>query len=500
VASHHERYQIIERLDAGGMAEVFKANAVSMEGFEKLVAIKKVLPGLTEDDRFLRMFLDEARLSLFLNHANIVQVFDIGTGADGAYFIVMQFIDGANLKKITGTLAERGSKLPLELAVFIAMDVCKGLAYAHNKRSTDGQPLGIVHRDISPPNILISREGEVKIMDFGLAKATGNLEKTDPGVVKGKFGYLSPEAAHGEEVDLRTDIFAVGIVLWEMLAGRRLFHGESDYETLHLVRKAEVPSLRSFNPDVPAELEAIVRKSLAQDKLQRFSSCQEFGSVLTQFLFGRGLTVTSYDLSALVNRVVGAERRAPRAGEPSAIDLVVQHEINKFVSLEDGGEAEPGLGGGLFAEEAGDGGAGMNDMWGGVFDEVVPDIKIDHIPSGGTKRLERLDRASMEAAASAPAASPAPSSGRSGPSANPSASAPAAVEPGSSGAAGRSGQGTGGRATANPVSQPGNSPTASGAAAVEEGGASRRLWIVFAALLLLVVAGIGYLMLAILSP
>src|SRR5690554_63755 len=197
------RYQVIERIDAGGMAEVFKANSTSLQGFQKLVAIKRILPNLTQNQRFVRMFLDEAKVSLHLNHTNTVQVFDLGI-ADGTYFIVMEFVDGTNLKKVLDFQQRERLTMPVEQAVFIAIEVCKGLTHAHDKHDQAGKPLGIVHRDISPPNVLISRAGEVKITDFGLAKAKSQAEHTDPGVVKGKFGYLSPERSEEHTSELQS--------------------------------------------------------------------------------------------------------------------------------------------------------------------------------------------------------------------------------------------------------------------------------------------------------
>ncbi|MEM9191024.1 MAG: serine/threonine-protein kinase, partial [Myxococcota bacterium] len=210
------------------MAEVFRGEAQSVQGFRKQVAIKRVLPHLAQNQNFIAMFLDEARLGARLTHANIVTVFDIGA-ADNTYFIVMEFVDGANLKNVMESLRKQGRRFPMKEAIFICIEACRGLNYAHETIDDEGRALDIVHRDVSPPNILISKRGEVKLTDFGLAKATTQLEKTDPGVVKGKFSYLSPEAALGQPVDARADIFALGIVLWEMLAGRRLFLGETDY-------------------------------------------------------------------------------------------------------------------------------------------------------------------------------------------------------------------------------------------------------------------------------
>lgn len=327
------RYQVIERIDAGGMAEVFKAESTSMQGFQKLVAIKRVLPSLTQNERFVRMFLDEAKVSLHLNHTNCVQVFDLGI-ADGTYFIVMEFVNGTNLKNILEELARRNHVLPLEQVVYIAIEICKGLAHAHDKKDLDGRPLHIVHRDISPPNVLMSREGEVKITDFGLAKAQSQVETTDPGVVKGKFGYLSPEAANGEEVDPRTDIFAVGILLWEMLIGRRLFLGKTDYETLKQVQVAKIPPMSQYRSDIPHQLEEIVARALAKDINRRYQDCRSLANALADFLYSYGRPVTSFDLSRLVNDVMDA-RGGVSSPVDSKVNEAVQREINKLVSLEE---------------------------------------------------------------------------------------------------------------------------------------------------------------------
>src|SRR3954465_5424266 len=231
----HQRYKVTERIDAGGMAEVYRGIAESaVGGLKKAIAIKRILPSLTKNKKFVSMFLDEARVSMHLQHANVVGVFDIGM-ADTAYFIVMEYVDGANLKTILESLRRQGKRMSVQHTLYLIMEVCKGLQYAHDLVDPEtGTEMGIVHRDISPPNILISKRGEVKLVDFGLAKATSQLESTDPGVVKGKFSYLSPEAAAGLEVDHRADIFATGVILYELLTGRRLFLGDSDYHTVEL--------------------------------------------------------------------------------------------------------------------------------------------------------------------------------------------------------------------------------------------------------------------------
>ena len=336
-----QRYSIVEKLDAGGMAEVWKGKATSLRGFEKSVAIKRVLPNLAKNKKFIAMFLDEARLSLFLNHANVVQTFDIGM-SENSYFIVMEFVDGSNLKSILEVAKERGFRIPQEQGAYIAIEICKGLSHAHNRKDPRQRPLQIVHRDISPPNVLISREGEVKLVDFGLAKAASQLSLTDPGVVKGKFSYLSPEAAYGEKVNHLTDVFATGIVLWEMLANRRLFDGGSDLNTVELVRKAEVPLLKEFNTEVHPQLEGIIRKALARDPRRRHQSALELAHDLSKFLFDNRLMVTAYDISVLVNRVLldrsrrhPEEVQRPLNSNAQHIERMIQDEITQFTSLED---------------------------------------------------------------------------------------------------------------------------------------------------------------------
>jgi serine/threonine-protein kinase len=337
-----DRYTITERLDHGGMAEVFRGVAESMEGFKKNVAIKRILPNLTKNQKFVSMFLDEARLSLFLQHANIVQVFDISKTPDNAYFLVMEFVDGCNLKSLIERQKQRNKRLEVSHTIFLMMEACKALNYAHSLEHPEtNEPLGIVHRDISPPNILISKNGEVKLVDFGLAKANTQIESTDQGVVKGKFSYLSPEAASGLEVDHRADIFAIGIILWELFTSRRLFYGDTDYQTVELVRQARVPSIAALNPEIEPELEAVVRKALARDANDRYQSAADLGDALAQYLFSRRMKVTARDVAALV-KDAQVERMRKRSAEPkeSLIDALILDEMQKMTSLVgDDGEA-----------------------------------------------------------------------------------------------------------------------------------------------------------------
>ena len=327
-----ERYRVIEQLAAGGMAEVFVGEAASVRGFKKKVAIKRVLPHLAENEKFMGMFLDEARLGAKLNHANIVTVFDIGS-TDNTYFIVMEFVDGCDLTKILDTLRETGRRFPAKEAIYIAMETCHGLNYAHELVDDNQKPLGIVHRDVSPPNILISKRGEVKMTDFGLAKARTQLETTDPGVVKGKFSYLSPEATEGKDVDARADVFALGVVLWEMLAGRKLFKGETDLETIKLVQKAEIPSITRLNPSLGAEFEGIINKALAKNLDQRYANAAEFGDALAGYLFKHQLKVTRYDIAKLITGILDTPADAVAPANQSELDRLIQEELFNFTSI-----------------------------------------------------------------------------------------------------------------------------------------------------------------------
>jgi len=332
-----DRYTITERLDHGGMAEVFRGVAESMEGFKKSVAIKRILPNLTKNQKFVSMFLDEARLSLFLQHANIVQVFDISKTPDNAYFLVMEFVDGCNLKGLIERQKQKSKRIEIAHSIYLMIECCKALNYAHSLEHPEtNEPLGIVHRDISPPNILLSKNGEIKLVDFGLAKANSQIESTDPGVVKGKFSYLSPEAASGRDVDHRADVFAVGIILWELFTGRRLFYGDTDYQTVELVRQARVPSIAALNPEIEPEIEQVVRKALARDPDDRYQSANDMGDALAQFLFSRRMKVTARDIAGLV-RDTQVEMMRKRSAEPkdSLIDALILDEMQKMTSLVD---------------------------------------------------------------------------------------------------------------------------------------------------------------------
>jgi len=341
MSDSQQRYRVIEKLESGGMAEVFRAESEGLQGFRKQVAIKRVLPHLSSKKKFISMFLDEARLSAQLSHSNCVQVFDIGVG-DSAFFIVMEFVDGANLKAIIEHLKKTGKDFPVEAAVHISLEICKGLSYAHELTDPNGVPLHIVHRDMSPPNVLITKYGEVKIVDFGLAKANSQLEKSEPGIIKGKFSYLAPEAAMAQEVDARTDIFAVGIILWELLAGQRLFLGDTDFQTVKKVQAAVVPSISQINKRVAPELERIIARALARDPAQRYSTARDLGQELSKFMFRNGVPVSTFDIANLVQGAM-KERQRHRPMQASIIDKLIEEALFEFTSLTDD-KAAPGGG------------------------------------------------------------------------------------------------------------------------------------------------------------
>jgi serine/threonine protein kinase len=337
MAQQQQRYKVLEKIASGGMAEVFRAESAGLEGFKKTVAIKRVLPHLSEKKQFIGMFLDEARVSAQLSHSNCVQVFDIGVG-DNTYFIVMEYVDGADLKGLIEHRKKTGLPFPVEEAVLICVRICEGLSYAHELTDNNGESLHIVHRDMSPPNVLITRFGEVKIVDFGLAKANSQLEKSEPGIIKGKFSYLSPEAAQGLPVDGKTDIFAVGIILWELLAGRRLFMGETDLETVRMVQQAKVPSIRQFNPKVSVELERVLNRSLAGDPAARYQTARDFGRDLNAMLFHIGRSVSSFDIAQLVEPIRlerEDKKRRSKYDRGSIIGSLIDEALFEFTSLEE---------------------------------------------------------------------------------------------------------------------------------------------------------------------
>lgn len=277
------RYILLERIAIGGMAEIFKAKAPGLGGFEKVLAIKRLHPRYSEDADFIEMLIDEARISVELSHSNIAQIFDLGKVEDH-YFIAMEFIDGRDLYRTMKRMKDRRVQFPIDGAAWVAAESAAGLDYAHRKKDARGRPLNIIHRDISPQNVLLSYEGEAKLVDFGIAKAALRAYETESGIIKGKFYYMSPEQARGEPLDHRTDVFSLGIVLYEMLTGELLYKDEDDASLLSRVRKADIQPPSMLRPEIPPSLERIVMKALARDREDRYASALHMQKDLHKFL------------------------------------------------------------------------------------------------------------------------------------------------------------------------------------------------------------------------
>jgi tetratricopeptide (TPR) repeat protein len=309
------RYRLLERLGQGGMAEVFKAKSYGVEGFEKVLVIKRILPELARRPDFVEMFVYEAKLAVRLSHANIVQVFDLGktptseppgAPATDAYYIAMEYVHGLDLASVLARCRRQQIALPIQMGVYVASEVAKGLDHAHRRRDEQMRPLGVVHRDVSPQNVLLSFEGEVKVTDFGIAKARGALERrpedTTAHKLQGKFGYMSPEQARGESVDPRSDLFSLGTILYECVAGGNPFNAPTTFETLRRVQACEYPPLELLRPDTPPELAAIIKTAMAADPARRYPDAGRMYEALLAFLYAEGSRYGAHDLAEFLAR------------------------------------------------------------------------------------------------------------------------------------------------------------------------------------------------------
>lgn len=294
-------YKLLQRISVGGMAEVYKAIEHGVEGFERTVAVKRILPHIAEDDEFITMFKDEAKIAGQLTHGNIAQIYNLGQ-QDDSFYIAMEYVAGKDVRSIFTRCAQSKKPMPVAQGCFIVMKVCEGLDYAHNKKDKHGRHLNIIHRDVSPPNILVSYEGEVKLIDFGVAKAAGRVSKTQAGILKGKFGYMSPEQVRGMQLDRRSDVFSLGVVLYEVLTGTRLFQGDTDFATLEKVRSVDVPPPSGRNPEIPPALEEVVMKALSGEPETRYQSAMELHDGLQAFLFKSGMHYSRNDLAAWMRK------------------------------------------------------------------------------------------------------------------------------------------------------------------------------------------------------
>ena len=290
------KYRLVEEIATGGMAKIYLAKTSGFAGFEKFVALKMIHENFSNDNMFAQMLIEEAKLTVQLQHVNIAQTFDLGK-IDGKYYFTMEFVKGADLYRIMRNASRAGKPVPSHIAAHVVREVCNGLDYAHNKLDRSGSPLDIIHRDVSPQNVLVSRSGEVKLVDFGIARASKRAQKTQVGVIKGKYYYMSPEQSRGDTLDRRTDIFAAGILLYEMLAGRMLYFHTDVMKLLELVRAANIPPMANERSDIPPELEAIVMKALAKRPRDRFSTAAEMSNEIADFLNQRTRNVSSQEIA-----------------------------------------------------------------------------------------------------------------------------------------------------------------------------------------------------------
>ena len=328
------KYQILERVARGGMAEIFKARMEGIGGFNRLFAIKRVLPTLSSNREYIDLLVDEAKVAGLLSHANIVQILDLGS-VKGQYYVAMEFVHGRDLGRTLERCRERGITLPVPHAVFILIEVLKGLEYAHNRQILRGStpvPLNIVHRDISPSNVLLSFQGEVKLTDFGIAKASVKALETVSGVIKGKFDYMSPEQASAQEVDQRTDIFAAGVLLYEMLCGAHPFRKGGDLKTIAAIRSGEYQPPTFANPDVPYSLEVILDRALAHQPGERFQSATEFKESLNKFFHDAGFIFSHTTLAAYLKGLF-PQAAAPRTRKKKAKVLALKDQDTRPIPI-----------------------------------------------------------------------------------------------------------------------------------------------------------------------
>ena len=311
---HFGKYQILERIARGGMAEIYKARMEGIGGFNRLFAIKRILPSLSENREYIDLLVDEAKIAGLLSHANIVQILDLGQ-VNGQYYVAMEYVHGQDLGNVLARCRERGITLPVPHSVFILIEVLKGLEYAHNRQiNKNGEQLNldIIHRDVTPSNVLVSFQGEIKLTDFGIAKAKVKAMETVSGVIKGKFDYMAPEQANAEEIDQRTDIFAAGVLLYEMLCGVHPFRKRGDVQTIEAIRAGRYAPPTEVNPDVPYSLQVILDQALATNRDQRYPNATAFKEALTRFFHDAGFIFSHSTLAAFLKGLFPQQQRGRR--------------------------------------------------------------------------------------------------------------------------------------------------------------------------------------------
>ena len=327
------KYLLLEKLATGGMAQLYRAKIIGVEGFEKFIAIKQILPHLAHEEELITSFIDEAKLAALLNHQNVVQIYDFGS-MENSYFITMEFLHGKDLRSVNAKAKEKGTPVSLENALYLISKVCAGLDYAHKLKDFQGKSLHIIHRDISPQNIFLTYEGDVKIVDFGIAKAASQSTITQVGMIKGKVAYMSPEQAAGKVIDHRSDIFATGILLYELVAGRRMFQGDDTLQILSKVREAEFTPLGTLKGGLPEKLYDIVAKALAKEPEDRYQSLVDMQADIEECIFRlnlrpSGRSMAEY-LKLLFAEDIEAEgkRMADAAGAGAASDRAREAEAS----------------------------------------------------------------------------------------------------------------------------------------------------------------------------
>jgi serine/threonine protein kinase len=302
-------YFLLERIALGGMAELFKAQQRGVQGFQKIVAIKRILPHFSENEDFVTMFIDEAKLAAQLTHPNIVQIFDLGMFG-GSYYIAMEYVNGRDLRTLLKKVREYGRPFPEQVAAFVVMKVAAALDYAHRKRGFDDRELKLVHRDISPQNVILSTEGAVKLVDFGIAKAASKASHTVAGALKGKLLYMSPEQATGQPLDSRSDLYSLGLVLFELLTGVRCFQADSELGVLEKVRQGRIVDLATLNPNLSRELVAIANKALQKSVDHRYPSARFMERDLREHLQRQGEPITEHDVAEYMNTLLWGSKES----------------------------------------------------------------------------------------------------------------------------------------------------------------------------------------------
>ena len=306
------RYELMERIGVGGMAEIFRGRAVAEGGFEKPVAIKKILPHLSQDERFVQMLMQEASILASLRQRNTVQIYDVGIGEDNQHFLVMEFVEGIDLGELFARMEKQRVRFPLDVALHIGSEVCEALDHAHKAVDDKGNALGLIHRDISPSNVLLSQSGEVKLTDFGIAKRHNDASAITS--IKGKFAYMSPEQALAKPLTGRSDVYSLAVVLYELTTGRRLYSSMNDFDALRLVRKGKYPRPRSVDPNMSRELEAILLEAMALDPGDRFASAGELGAALRNHRYAISTSAgdPSGEIAGLVEGFGSKQRQGSR--------------------------------------------------------------------------------------------------------------------------------------------------------------------------------------------